>query len=70
MTTDQMKALIEARPFVPFIIRTADGRQIDVKHPETIAYRGGRIAVVFKTSDAVEIIDPLLVPSLEVGVAS
>ena len=69
MTTDQMKSLINARPFLPFAIRTADGRSIDVTHPEAIAYLGGRIAVVFKTTDAVEIIDLLLVPPFEVAAA-
>ena len=63
MTTDQLTNLINARPFVPFTIRTADGRQISVTHPENILYRGGRIAVVSKNPDAVEIIDLLLVPS-------
>ncbi len=70
MTTDQLTALVDARPFNAFTIRTADGRQIQVTHPEAIAYRGGRIAVVFKNTDAVEIIDLLLVPSFEVGAAS
>ncbi|HEY2159641.1 MAG TPA: hypothetical protein VGH33_28715 [Isosphaeraceae bacterium] len=69
MTTDQLTSLVNARPFVPFTIRTADGRQIQVTHPETITYRGGRIVVIFKNPDAAEIIDLLLVPSLEVGVA-
>jgi hypothetical protein len=62
VTTDQLPKLINARPFRPFVLRTADGREVEVKHPENIAYGGGRIAVVV-IQDDVEIIDLLLVPS-------
>jgi hypothetical protein len=63
MTTDEIKKLIAARPFTPFVIRTADGREVSVPHPETIAYGGGRIAVVVD-GDAAEIIDLLMVPTI------
>ena len=65
MTTDQLPKLIKARPFLPFVLRTADGRELEVKHPENIAYGGGRIAIVV-SGDDFEIIDLLLVPSLKV----
>jgi hypothetical protein len=64
VTTDQLPKLIGDRPFRPFTLRTADGREIEVSHPENIAYGGGRIAVVVVRDD-VEIIDLLLVPSLK-----
>jgi hypothetical protein len=64
MTTEQLPKLINARPFRPFALRTADGREIEVAHPENIAYGAGRIAVVV-VQDDVEIIDLLLVPSLK-----
>ena len=38
MTTDQLRRLITARPFQPFTVHMADGRQVRVSHPETIAY--------------------------------
>ena len=69
MTTDQLPKLINARPFVPFKIRTADGRECEVRHPENIAYGGGRIAVLV-TGDDFEIIDLPLVPSLIVSQGS
>jgi hypothetical protein len=65
MTTDQLKDFISTRPFRPFTIHMADGRQIDVNHPETIAYGGGRIAIVVTPDDRFVVIDLLLVPSLE-----
>ncbi len=48
MTTEQLKSFIHTRPFRPFLIHTADGRSIEVNHPEWIAYAGGRIALVAK----------------------
>jgi hypothetical protein len=65
VTTDQLRDLLAARPFVPFVIPMADSRDVDVSHPETIAYGGGRIAAVVRPDDSFEIIDLLLVPSLE-----
>jgi hypothetical protein len=66
VTTDQLRNLLAARPFVPFVIPMADSRDVEVSYPEAIAYGGGRIAVVVKPDDSFEIIDLLLVPSLEV----
>jgi len=45
MTTEQLKSAHTRRPFVPFVIRQADGRETRVTHPEALAYGGGRIAV-------------------------
>ncbi len=65
MTTDQLKSFLATRPFAPFVIHMADGRELTVRHPEAIAYGGGRIAVVVKPDDTFEVVDLLLVPSLE-----
>ena len=65
MTTDQIRSFIATRPFAPFAIHMADGRELQVTHPETIAYGGGRIAVIVKPDDTFEVVDLLLVPSLE-----
>jgi hypothetical protein len=66
VTTDHLRNLLAARPFVPFVIPMADSRDVEVSHPEAIAYGGGRIAVVVRPDDSFEIIDLLLVPSSEV----
>ena len=65
MTTDQLRARIAARPFVPFVIHMADGRSAEVRHPEWVAYAGGRVGVVMKPDETFEVVDLLLVPSLE-----
>lgn len=65
MTSDQLKAFLSTRPFQPFLIHMADGRTVEVNHPEWVAYAGGRISVVMKPDETFEVVDLLLVPSLE-----
>ena len=65
MTTNVLQDAIRRQPFVPFVLRTADSREVRVPHPEFIAYGGGRIAVVTTPEDHIEMIDLLLIVSLE-----
>jgi len=67
MTIEQVKQLYNFAPFKPFIIHLADGRRIPVKHREFIATSpSGRTIVVYEQDDSFNIIDLLLVTSLEV----
>ena len=45
--TDEVRKLMNAEPFVPFLIKTSDGKQYRVKHPDYVAIspKGGRITV-------------------------
>jgi hypothetical protein len=45
--TDEVRRLMHAEPFVPFVIKTSDGKQYRVKHPDCVAIspKGGRITV-------------------------
>jgi len=45
--TDEVRKLLRAEPFVPFVIKTSDGKQYRVKHPDYVAIspKGGRITV-------------------------
>jgi hypothetical protein len=45
--TDEVRKLLHAEPFLPFTIRTSDGKQYRVKHPDYVAIspKGGRITV-------------------------
>jgi hypothetical protein len=67
MTIDKIRQLYEGRPFQPFTIHLADGRQIVVEHPEFMARApSGRTVVVYQPNDSFNIIDLLLVTDLEV----
>lgn len=45
--TDEVRKLVHAIPFVPFIVKTSDGKQYRIKHPDYVAIspKGGRITV-------------------------
>src|SRR5439155_20700792 len=66
MTVEQLREMMGARPFRPFRVHLADGRSVDVEHPEFLmSSRTGRTIVVSKPNDTFEIIDLLLVANLE-----
>jgi len=66
MTIEQLKRFEQARPFQPFRIHMANGRHLDVKYPEHFARTsGGRTLFIATGDEAFEIIDLLLVTSLE-----
>ena len=67
MTIEQLRNLHEKRPFSPFRIHLADGRHLDVDHPEFLAQSPtGRTLIVTRPDDSFEVVDMLLVTSLEV----
>jgi len=66
MTVEQLREMSGARPFRAFRLHLADGRALDVDHPEFLMpSRSGRTIVVSKPNDTFEIVDLLLVTSLE-----
>jgi hypothetical protein len=66
MTGEQIRNYFEAIPFVPFRVHTASGRSADVPHPDFMHLSPtGRWLIVDKPDDTVELIDVLLVTSLE-----
>lgn len=67
MTIEQLRNLYQARPFQPFVIRLADGRQIPVVHHDfIIAAPTGRTVIVYQPDDSFNIVDTFLITDLEV----
>jgi hypothetical protein len=64
MKIEEIKKLKDRRPFEAFRIRTADGRETLVTHPEAVAWNGGRIAVCVHPDGGVEVMDVALITSL------
>lgn len=66
MTIEQLHAAYHARPFRPFVMHLADGREIAVHSPEyMMTVPSGRTVVIAQPDDTVNIIDLLLVTDLE-----
>ena len=67
MTVEQLLTVQHAQPFRPYRIHMADGRSLDVHHPDFVARAPtGRGIIVYKLDDTFEVVDLLLVASLEV----
>jgi len=65
MTVEAIRRVHQARPFEPFIIYVADGRELTIRHPENIALTPqGRTILIGLPDENFEIVDLLLVTGL------
>jgi hypothetical protein len=64
--SESLQEVIRAAPFRPFTLFLADGTRVPVRHPEWIAYTGGRTALVLEHDQRSHYIDVMLVTKLEV----
>ena len=64
--TDEIRKAIHAEPFVPFLVKTSDGKQCRVKHPDYVAIspKGGRV-VVFADEEASTTLSALHIVAVE-----
>ena len=66
VTVEQFRKLWKAQPFQPFTVHLADGRLMHVTHRDFASMSpSGRTVIVHQPDDNFEIIDLLLVVSLE-----
>ena len=66
MTGEQIRNLFQATPFQPFRVHMANGRFVDIPHPDFIHLtQTGRRLIVERLDDSFEVIDVLLVTSVE-----
>jgi hypothetical protein len=64
MDLNSIRHALREQPFRPFELCLADGRRVQVKHPEFVAMNQ-RIVIVTDEESATKIIEPLLIVSLE-----
>jgi len=65
MTIDQVRRLHQSQPFQPFRIHLADSRAFEVRLPELMAINEPGRTIVVAHEGVFEIVDLLLVTSLE-----
>ena len=66
MTGEQIRSLMTATPFQPFRVYMANGKSVDVPHPDFINLSPtGRMLIVYQPDESFEMIDVLLVTSFE-----
>jgi hypothetical protein len=65
MHIDIVRAALHKQPFLPFVIRLADGRAFSVPPPDYVAVSPRQIVVIDSPSEAMSVVEPLLIMSLE-----
>ena len=67
MRLEQLLEVVHATPFRPFNIHMADGRVLQVRHPDFISRsESGRTVIVNRADDGFDILDIMLMTGLEV----
>ena len=70
MRIKELREIYQARPFQPFLIHLADGREVPVQHPDFLATDPkGRTIVVYRPDGGLNIIDLMLVTDIEMNPA-
>ena len=64
MTASQLSFILRARPFRPFLLRHAEGRETRVSNPEAMRYLEGPITTYTHPDGRVEIVDMRLISSV------
>ncbi len=65
-TPNQVREVVRAQPFVPFVIHLADGRKFDVRHPEFVAVAPNGRELLFVADDqGIHQFEMLLVAEIE-----
>jgi hypothetical protein len=59
-----LREALRKQPFEPFAIRLADGRSLQVNHPEFVAV-GTRRVIVVHDDDSWSTVEPILIVSLD-----
>ena len=62
-----IRQVLGARPFQPVVLHLADGRSLEVPHSDfAFISQSGRRVIVEKSDDSFEIVEALLINSVEV----
>ncbi len=64
MDLNSIQNALRRQPFLPFAMCLADGRRLDVRHPECVAMNK-RIVIVIDDDSFRTTLEPLLIVSLE-----
>ena len=64
--TDEVRRLMHAEPFTPFLVKTSDGKKYRVKHPDYLAIspKGGR-GTVYADEETSTMISALHIVAVE-----
>jgi len=66
MNAEPLRRAVQARPFRPFLLHLADGREVPVGHPENVEVTSDdRCVMVYIPGEGAEILDLPLVTAID-----
>lgn len=66
MDITALREAMHAEPFRPFTLRLADGRSLQVPHPDFLAVSARRAVFISPVDESLTILEPLLIVSVEI----
>ncbi len=64
-TPDQLRTMITAHPFTPFLVKLAGGQSFTVKHPENASCDPRGRSMVVQDEEGIHLLEMLLVEVME-----
>jgi hypothetical protein len=64
-TKEQLRTMVTAQPFRPYMIRMAGGRTFTVRHPENASCDPNGRSLVIQDADGMHLVEMLLVEVIE-----
>lgn len=65
MTLTRLKAVLSKKPFEPFSLHLADGRDFEVRHPEMVKFYGNERSFAVYQNGRIHVTDSILVIDIE-----
>ena len=66
MTVEEIRSVLQARPFHPFTLELVDGQKLSVRHPEFLSFSQTRRTIAVAGDDGgFKIVDVFLIQSID-----
>lgn len=65
MDANAIREALHLHPFKPFTLRLADGRALQVPHPDFVAVSTRRVIVINSADESMSVLEPILIVSLD-----
>jgi hypothetical protein len=69
-TREQVRQMINARPFRPYLIKLADGQTFEIRHPELVSCSLNGREMQINTEDGLVLAEMLLVSTIDAPATS
>jgi hypothetical protein len=65
MNLEVLRDELHRQPFEPFVLRLADGRSLNIRHPDFVAITPRRVVIIDENDEHMHILEQLLIISID-----